>query len=85
MPNIIIYTANLCPYCTMAKKLLEKKGAIYTEINLASKPELRQEIMQKTKCRTVPQIFIDDLHIGGFDDLYALETTNKLDPLLSSN
>lgn len=82
MSNIILYTANLCPYCTMAKRLLDKKGATYTEINVDSKPGLRQEMMQKTKRRTVPQIYIGDYHVGGFDDLYALDNANKLDSLL---
>ena len=58
MPEIIIYTSNLCPYCTMAKRLLDKKGAAYREINVDEKPGLRQEMMLKTKRRTVPQIFI---------------------------
>ena len=66
----------------MAKKLLERKGASYTEINVDSKPGLRQEMMEKTKRRTVPQIYIGDRHIGGFDDLYALEVQKQLDPLL---
>lgn len=83
MPDIIVYTSNFCPYCTMAKRLLEKKGAAFTEINVDSKPGLRFEMMQKTNRRTVPQIFIGEQHIGGFDDLYALETSNELDPLLS--
>lgn len=82
MPEIIVYTANLCPYCTMAKRLLEKKGARYTEINVDSKPGLRQELMEKTQRRTVPQIYIGDRHIGGFDDLYALDVAKELDPLL---
>lgn len=83
MPEIIIYTAKLCPYCTMAKKILNKKGAPFIEINVDSKPGLRQEMMQKTQRRTVPQIFIGDMHVGGFDDLYRLETSNELDPLLA--
>lgn len=82
MPNIIIYTGRLCPYCTMAKKLLDRKGASYTEIDIDSKPGLRQEVMEKTKRRTVPQIYIGDLHIGGFDDLNTLDRENKLDSLL---
>jgi glutaredoxin 3 len=82
MPEILIYTANLCPYCTMAKKLFEKKGVSYSEINVDSKPGLRQEMMQQTQRRTVPQIFINDQHIGGFDDLHALESKNELDSLL---
>ena len=83
MKDILIYTANLCPYCTMAKRLLEKKGAAYSEINVDSEPHLRQEMMHKTKRRTVPQIFIGNIHVGGFDDLYALEQRNELDPLLA--
>lgn len=67
----------------MAKKLLDKKGASYAEINVDSKPHLRQEMMAKTKRRTVPQIYIDDYHVGGFDDLYALERNQQLDRLLA--
>ena len=83
MPEILVYTANFCPYCTMAKKLLDKKNVSYSEINVDSKAGLRQEMMQKTKRRTVPQIYIGELHIGGFDELYALERAKKLDPLLN--
>ena len=83
MPKILIYTSNFCPYCTMAKKLLAKKGASYSEINVDSKPGLREEVMQKTRRRTVPQIYIGDLHVGGFDELHALEMKNKLDGLLA--
>ncbi len=83
MNKIIIYTASLCPYCTMAKKLFDKKGISYSEINVDSKPELRQEMMLQTRRRTVPQIFIGDFHVGGFDDLYSLERKNELDPILN--
>ena len=82
MPEILIYTAHLCPYCVMAKRLLDKKGAAYTEINVDAQTGLREEMMRKTKRRTVPQIYIGDLHVGGFDDLYALEQQQKLDALL---
>ncbi len=82
MSKIVIYTANLCPYCTMAKKLFDKKGVTYSEINVDAKPGLRQEMMQQTRRRTVPQIFIGNLHIGGFDELHALEMKKKLDSLL---
>jgi len=85
MPEILIYSANLCPYCTMAKRLLDKKGASYSEINIDSKAGLREEMMQKTRRRTVPQIYIGDIHVGGFDDLYALESKNELDNLLTAN
>ncbi len=83
MSNIIIYTSNLCPYCIMAKRLLDKKSAVYSEINVDSEPGLRQEMMLKTKRRTVPQIYIGDFHVGGFDDLYVLEQQSRLDPLLA--
>jgi len=66
----------------MAKRLLDKKQATYTEINVDAKAGMREEMMQKTKRRTVPQIYIGDLHVGGFDDLYALEQAKKLDALL---
>ena len=82
MPEILIYTTTICPYCVMAKRLLDKKGAAYTEINVDTQSGLREEMMRKTKRRTVPQIYIGDLHVGGFDDLYALEQQKKLDSLL---
>jgi glutaredoxin 3 len=84
MPEILIYTTKICPYCIMAKKLLDRKGAKYTELNVDEKDGLREEMMAKTKRRTVPQIYIGDLHIGGFEELYALEQGKKLDSLLSA-
>ena len=84
MPEIIIYTAPLCPYCTMAKRLFERKGASYEEINIDSQPSLREEVMTKTRRRTVPQIFIGEFHVGGFDDLQALDRQGELDPLLQA-
>jgi glutaredoxin 3 len=68
----------------MAKRLLDKKGVRYTELNVDAKSGLREEMMHKTKRRTVPQIYIGDVHVGGFDDLYALEQQKKLDILLVS-
>ena len=82
MPEILIYTTAICPYCVMAKRLLDKKGAAYTEINVDVQTGLREEMMRKTNRRTVPQIYIGDLHVGGFDDLYELEQQKKLDTLL---
>lgn len=82
MPEIIIYTSNLCPYCTMAKRLLTAKGATYTELNVDSTAGLREEMMQKTRRRTVPQIYIGEQHVGGFDDLRALDLKHELEPLL---
>jgi glutaredoxin 3 len=66
----------------MAKKLLDKKLTTYTELNVDSDPELRTEMVQRSMRRTVPQIFIGDRHVGGFDELYALEVQNELDFLL---
>jgi glutaredoxin 3 len=82
MPEIIIYTSNFCPYCTMAKRLLTAKGASYKELNVDTTHGLREEMMQKTRRRTVPQIYINKQHIGGFDDLRALDLKKCLDPLL---
>jgi len=67
----------------MAKRLLDQKNVTYSEINIDSKPGLREQMMQKTRRRTVPQIYIGDLHVGGFDDLYALERENELDAILA--
>ena len=82
MSEIIIYTGRFCPYCTMAKRLLDRKGATYTEIDVDSKPDLRQELMHRTQRRTIPQIFIGERHIGGFDDLQTLDIKKELDSLL---
>jgi glutaredoxin 3 len=84
MPNITIYTTGYCPYCVRAKDLLKRKGQTYTEIN-AEDDAVREEMVAKAGGRrTVPQIFINDQHIGGFDDLYALDKAGKLDPLLAA-
>ena len=82
MPEIIIYTSNICPYCTMAKRLLTAKGATYTELNVDTTSGLREEMMRKTNRRTVPQIYIGEQHIGGFDELRALDLKKGLVPLL---
>jgi glutaredoxin 3 len=68
----------------MAKRLFDKKGVQYTEINVDSKAGLREEMMARTKRRTVPQIYIGDYHVGGCDDLYALDRNQQLDPLLNA-
>ncbi len=83
MTSILIYTKEYCPYCTQAKKLLKEKNQQFTEIDLGLRPDLRDEMISKSKGRnTVPQIFINGQHIGGCDDLYALEDQGKLDELL---
>lgn len=81
--DIKIYSTNSCPYCVRAKQLLERKGIAFTEVNLSVEaPEVRLELMEKTNHRTVPQIFINEDFIGGFDQLYALEREGKLDQFI---
>ena len=85
MPKITIYTTPICPYCVRAKSLLKKKGAAYDEIDVFMDAKARQEMEEKTGgARTVPQIFIGDTHVGGSDDLYALDHAGKLDALLAA-
>ncbi len=84
MANVMMYTTGYCPYCANAERLLQSKGV--TEINkiqIDTDPALRIEMMEKTGRRTVPQIYIDEQHIGGFDDLRALDLSGGLEPLLS--
>lgn len=71
MEKIVIYTTNTCPYCIMAKKLLDEKKLTYTEIRVDLNDEEREAMITRSGKRTVPQIFIDDVLIGGYDDLYA--------------
>ncbi|WP_199610403.1 glutaredoxin 3 [Flocculibacter collagenilyticus] len=83
MADVTIYTKVYCPYCVRAKALLDQKGVTYTEFKIDEQPELRTEMIEKANGGyTVPQIFINDQHIGGCDDMLALENQNKLDPLL---
>ncbi|MDF2183058.1 glutaredoxin 3 [Neptuniibacter sp. CAU 1671] len=81
-PNVVIYTTAWCPFCIRAKMLLEHKQVAYTEIKVDSDPAKRQEMTERSQRRTVPQIFIGDTHVGGCDDLFHLERTQALDPLL---
>lgn len=81
--SVTIYTTTHCPYCVKAKMLLEQKGVKYNQINIETSPEIRQEMILKAGGKkTVPQIFIGDLHVGGCDDLHNLEATGKLDNIL---
>ena len=83
MSHITIYTKPYCPYCVRALSLLEQKGVAFTEIEAGFDPEKRQEMMRRAGGRaTFPQIFVGDLHIGGCDEMMALERAGKLDPLL---
>ncbi len=84
MHDIQIYTTPYCPYCVRAKALLTQKGVDYTETDVSGDGDLRDAMTQRAGGRrTVPQIFIDDRHIGGCDDLYALDGRGELDPLLA--
>lgn len=85
MPNVTIYTTQLCPYCQMAKRLLRQKGAAFDEIDVGANPSLRDEMTRKAGGRTsVPQIWIGATHVGGCDDLHALDRAGKLDALLAA-
>jgi glutaredoxin 3 len=84
MQSIEIYTSPTCGYCHAAKRLLLAKGAAFVEIDLMRQPDRRAEMMSRAKGRhTVPQIFIGGTHVGGCDDLYALDRAGKLDALLN--
>ena len=84
MPRIEIYTTGLCPYCYRAKKLLDDKGVAYDEFDIMFTPGKRDEMIKRSGSRrTVPQIFIGDYHVGGSDELAALERDGKLDTLLA--
>ncbi len=82
MAKIEIYSSISCPYCVMAKQLLDRKGVAYTEIRVDLDPTKRQEMMKKSRQRTVPQIFINDESIGGYTDLVAINNSQRLDSLL---
>lgn len=85
MANVVMYTTATCPYCMNAERLLTSKGVKeINKIRVDLQPELRTEMMEKTGRRTVPQIYIGDQHIGGFDDLRALDMAGGLDPLLTA-
>jgi len=82
MSTVVVYTTRFCPYCIRAKALFDNKGVIYREIAVDNKPQLRQKMMKESGRRTVPQIWIGDRHIGGCDDLMALERSGKLEALV---
>ena len=85
MARIEMYSGSFCPYCIRAKALLKKKGLEFTEYNIESDPERRREMLTRSNgARTVPQIFINDRHVGGCDELYALERRKELDSWLNS-
>ncbi len=85
MAEIVMYTTAVCPYCNAAKSLLARKGhTAITEVRVDAQPELRDEMIQRSQRRTVPQIFINGTHVGGHDDMVALDRAGKLDQLLAA-
>jgi glutaredoxin 3 len=83
MTDVTIYTRMMCGYCSAAKRLLDRKGVAYTEHDASFSPDLRQEMIRRANGRsTFPQIFIGETHVGGSDELHALEREGRLDPML---
>ncbi|AKS42393.1 glutaredoxin 3 [Wenzhouxiangella marina] len=82
-PPILMYCKPTCPYCVAARKLLQRKGVTWTEVSLIEEPERREEMIARSGRHTVPQIFIGDTHVGGFDDLDALDQEGALNRLLN--
>ena len=82
MPQVVMYTTAMCPYCVRARNLLDKKGVKYTDIRIDESPERRPEMEEKAQRTSVPQIFIDDFHVGGFDDMAEMDVMGELDPRL---
>lgn len=85
MATVIVYSSAHCPYCVMAKQLLDRKGVDYKEIRVDLDPSRREEMMQKSRQRTVPQIFINNKAIGGYTDLVAMDRAKQLDNLLAQS
>ena len=83
MAKVIIYCSNWCPFCVRAKTLLSNKGASFEEISVDGKPDVRAQMAKKAGRTSVPQIWIGELHVGGCDELFALERSGKMDALLA--
>lgn len=81
--RVVVYTTDYCPYCTRAKRLLEKKHAAYEEVNVEQRPELRSWLASASGQRTVPQVFVNNRSIGGFTDMATLDQKGELDRLLA--
>jgi glutaredoxin 3 len=84
MPTVQIYANAFCPYCVRARRLLKRKGVEFEEIRVDKDQDAMQTMIQRSQRTTVPQVFIDDRHIGGYDDMAALDRAGKLDPLLQT-
>ena len=83
MSAILMYSTAMCPYCVAAKNFLKSKGLAWTEVRIDTDPAQREAMVQKTRRTSVPQIFIGDTHVGGYDDMMALHRAGKLEPLLA--
>ena len=81
-PVITMYSSAICPYCVMAKNFLKSKGHAWTEVRIDTDPVAREAMMAKARRTSVPQIFVGDVHVGGYDDMMALHRAGKLDALL---
>lgn len=84
MPKVVVYTTTICPYCVRAKMLLQRKGVPYEEVDVSGDADARRALVERTRQRTVPQIFINGEHIGGCDELYTLERAGELDAKLTA-
>ena len=84
MTAVVLYGTRFCPYCIAARRMLSRKGVSYKDISVDGQPAMRAELMQRSGQRTVPQIWVGDTHVGGFDDLQRLENSGRLDKLLTS-
>lgn len=83
MARVVMYSSQWCPFCVRAKQLLERKGVSFEDISVDGRPAVRNEMARKAGRTSVPQIWINDFHVGGCDDLYALERAGRLDALLA--
>ncbi len=81
-PAVTVYVSDWCPYCQRAKSLLQQKQVVFSEVNVEEDAKSREEMLVRSNRRTVPQIFIGDRHVGGFDELYALDRSGELDRLI---
>ncbi len=83
MSDVLIYSTAMCPYCVAAKNYLTNKGIGYTEVRIDMDPARRQEMLSRARRTSVPQIFVGEIHIGGYDDMVAMDRAGELQPLLS--
>ncbi|MCW5619979.1 MAG: glutaredoxin 3 [Burkholderiales bacterium] len=83
--RVTMYATGYCPYCSMAERLLQSKGVEIDKIRVDLEPQRRVEMMTRSQRRTVPQIYVGDVHVGGYDDLSALDRAGELDPLLADD